>query len=392
MKWEVKKLGEVCKIIKDKPEEFSGKKKYYTTKAINNARDYNPVLVDFKNRPGRANIVSSVNDVGFALMNGTNKVFFIDKEMSEGIFSTGFCILRSKGMVLPKFLYIYISSDNFQKIKDYLAGKGIMGGIKKSDVEQIEILIPPLPIQKQIVAILDKSFEKISKAKDNAEKNLKNAKEIFESYLQNIFETKCEGWEEKKLGEIGITQTGTTPKTSNKENYGNYIPFITPADVDIFGDGVIRYRDEGLSEVGLKNGRKILADSILMVCIGATIGKVGFTEHDVSCNQQINSLTVKKEFYPKFFYYALSTKSFFEQVMKNASQATLPIINKSKWENLNVNFPKSISEQKSIVTKLDSLSAETKKLERIYQQKLNDLEELKKAILQKAFNGELTKD
>jgi type I restriction enzyme S subunit len=67
----------------------------------------------------------------------------------------------------------------------------------------------------------------------------------------------------------------------------------------------------------------------------------------------------------------------------------LPIINKGKWEKLTISYPASEKEQRAIVDKLDALSAETKKLETIYQQKLADLEELKKSVLQKAFNGEL---
>ncbi|MBF0227673.1 MAG: restriction endonuclease subunit S [Desulfobacterales bacterium] len=165
------------------------------------------------------------------------------------------------------------------------------------------------------------------------------------------------GWEVKSLKEIGITQTGTTPKTSEKENYGDFIPFIKPADIDINGNGEIRYDNEGKSEQGLKNGRKMIEGSILMVCIGATIGKVGFADRDVSCNQQINSLTVKKELCPKFFYYALTTENFFKQVINNAAQATLPIINKNKWETLTVSYPKSLPEQHRIVSILDKAFA-----------------------------------
>ena len=261
--------------------------------------------------------------------------------------------------------------------------------LKTSDISLIPIPLPPLPEQQRIVAILDEAFAAIAKAKTNAEQNLKNAKELFESYLQGVFENKGDGWEEKMLKEIGIAQTGTTPKTANKENYGNFIPFIKPADINIKGNGEIRYDNDGLSEQGLRNGRKMFNGSILMVCIGATIGKVGFVDRDVSCNQQINSLTVKKEFSPKFIYYALSTKGFFEQVMLNSAQATLPIINKGKWETLTVSFPNSKIEQEAIVNKFDAIQLETKKLESIYQQKINDLEELKKSVLQMAFSGEL---
>jgi type I restriction enzyme S subunit len=202
---------------------------------------------------------------------------------------------------------------------------------------------------------------------------------------------KGEGWEEKKVNEIGNAQTGTTPKTVEKENYGDFIPFIKPADVDFSGIGDIRYDNEGLSEIGLKKGRKMESGSTLMVCIGATIGKVGFAEQVVSCNQQINSLTVKKEFEPKFIYYAMTSRAFQDKVLLEGkgAQATLPIINKSKWENLTISFPKSKSEQKKYVVKFDALSVESQKLQEIYLKKIADLNELKKSILQKAFNGEL---
>ena len=298
------------------------------------------------------------------------------------------CRIDQIKIFIPFLRYVLTSP----QINDYyksLGRGGLQVNIGKQDILNARIPLPPFTEQKLIVKILDEVFEKISKAKENAEKNLQNARELFEFYLQSVFTDPGKGWKEKKLKEVGETQTGTTPKTSDKENYGNHIPFITPADIDISGDGTIRYRNEGLSERGLKNGRKMKINSILMVCIGASIGKVGFVDRDVSCNQQINSLTMKKGFCPKFFYYALSTKGFFEQVIKNSAQATLPIINKGKWEKLKINYPTSEKEQQIIVGKLDALSTKTKKLEAIYRQKLNDLDELKKSALQKAFAGKL---
>lgn len=128
-----------------------------------------------------------------------------------------------------------------------------------------------------------------------------------------------------------------------------------------------------------------------MVCIGATIGKVGFTEIEVSCNQQINSLTPKEEYESKYIYYAMSSKSFQEKIVAEGkgAQATLPIINKSKWENLSISIHLDKNEQRKYSIALNALSTEAKHLESIYHQKLANLEELKKSILQKAFNGEL---
>jgi len=298
-------------------------------------------------------------------------------------------IIRFKNETLPRWFVNYSLSHEYQNQINKEVGGSTRQRISRANLGQIEIPLPTLTEQKRIVKKLDEVFEKVATAKENAEKNLRNSKELFESYLQSVFANPGKDWEEKKIKEIGITQTGLTPKTAIKKYYGNFVPFITPADIDISGDGSIRYDSKGLSEEGLEVGRKIEKDSVLMVCIGATIGKVGFATQVISCNQQINTLTPSDEYDAKLFYYILSTKSFFNKVIKESSQATLPIINKGKWENLSISFPKSLSEQKAIVKKLDELLGETKKLEKIYTQKLADLEELKKSVLKKAFAGEL---
>jgi len=198
-----------------------------------------------------------------------------------------------------------------------------------------------------------------------------------------------QGWEIRKLKEIGITQTGTTPKTSEKENFGEYIPFIKPADVDFEGNGKLRYDNDGLSEIGLSKSRKIESNSIFMVCIGATIGKVGFSEKDASCNQQINTLTLGKEYCPKFFYYGMTTKEFQDKVLLEGkgAQATLPIINKSKWENLTLPFPNSLPEQQRIVSILDEAFAAIAKAKANAEQNLKNAKELFDSYLQDLFTN-----
>ena len=162
-----------------------------------------------------------------------------------------------------------------------------------------------------------------------------------------------EEWKEKTLGEIGKIQTGSTPKTSEKDNFGRYIPFIKPAD--FLTDGSLDYENQGLSKKGLAKSRLVEKDSVLMVCIG-TIGKVGFTEKDVTTNQQINSLTPFEGYSTKFVYYRMLTAGFQRNVIGNAGQTTLPIINKKKWSNLKLYLP-SLPEQKRIVAILDEAFA-----------------------------------
>ena len=285
--------------------------------------------------------------------------------------------------------YAFKSDEIMKQVMNKSMGATV-GTLTISRAKIIEIPLPPLTQQKQIVAILDKAFAAIDTAKANAEQNQQNAKELFESYLQNVFENKGDNWEEKALGEFGLVQTGTTPKTSQKENYGSFIPFAKPPHFK--KNGQIDTKESYLSEIGMGKSRVFPANSVLMVCIGATIGKTGFSDKAITSNQQINGLTPNDEYYPRFFYYLFISGNVQKQIMSigKGAQATLPIINKTKWSNINLTFPNSIEEQKQIVQKLDLLSLETKKLEAIYTQKIADLEEMKKAILEKAFKGELT--
>lgn len=333
-------------------------------------------------------------DILYTRVGSYGEAAVIESDIEFSIFVSLTLIKPMKRMLDSYFLKYYLNSNEVKSLAKSSINSSGVGNLNVGTVRQFPIPIPPLPEQQRIVSILDEAFEAIDQAKANTEKNLQNARELFQSELNRIFTNKGEGWVEKKLKEIGATQTGTTPKTSEKENYGDYIPFIKPADVDFSGAGDIRFDNDGLSEIGLKRGRLIGKGSILMVCIGATIGKVGYSELDVSCNQQINTLTPDKEFDSKFFYYGLASKNFQDRVLSEGkgAQATLPIINKSKWENLTISFPKSKSEQQRIVSQLDMLLVETKQLEANYQKKLNGLEELKKSILQKAFSGELTRE
>ena len=239
--------------------------------------------------------------------------------------------------------------------------------------------------QKRIVSRLDSAFAHIDALKANAEKQLSDAKALFQKALEKAMEPK-EGWEEKKLKEIGETQTGTTPPKSDMFNYGDYMPFIRPAELDFDGKGGIQYDSEiKLSEKGVKKSRLIKSNSILMCCIGS-VGKMGFSTKDVTCNQQINTITPALGFCSKFIYYAMSNITFFVDVIKEAksAQATLPIISKGKWEKHKLCFP-SLSEQQAIVSRLDSLSEKVKRLQEIQEMTIKECDALKQAMLRQVF-------
>ncbi|MFZ1705330.1 MAG: restriction endonuclease subunit S [Saprospiraceae bacterium] len=392
--WEIKSLGEIADVeygFTDKSTEEGNYRYVRITDIDNNGELISSEKKYLKHSKEAETFLIHDNDILMARTGATFAKVLLYEDLEPSVFASYLIRIKFREKIENKLYWYFSKTKSYWDQANSLASGAAQPHFNGAALKQVIFSYPKsISEQQRIVSILDEAFSAIAKAKANAEQNLRNAKELFESYLQGVFEIKGDGWEEKMLKEIGITQTGTTPKTADKENYGEYIPFIKPADIDIKGNGEIRYDKDGLSEQGLKIGRKMLNGSILMVCIGATIGKVGFVDRDVSCNQQINSLTVKKDFSQKFIYYALSTKGFYDQIMLNSAQATLPIINKGKWETLTVSFPKSKIEQEKIANTFDLLQAETKKLEAIYQQKINDLEELKKSILQKAFSGELS--
>ena len=169
-----------------------------------------------------------------------------------------------------------------------------------------------------------------------------------------------QGWEWVRLVDIGFTQTGTTPPTNHPEYFKGEYPFIKPAS--ILNNGKVNYIGETLTEIGLNNGRVIKPNTVLMVCIGGSIGKVGIIDRVCSFNQQINSVTCYIEEMAKYIFYCLFSPYFYNTVLNIAPQTTLPIISKGKWEQIIIPLP-PLAEQQRIVAKVEELMQIVDKLE-----------------------------
>jgi len=165
-------------------------------------------------------------------------------------------------------------------------------------------------------------------------------------------------WVWCRLGDSGYTQTGSTPPTNNQANYGEFIPFIGPADIS---NQWMKYPKEGLSEAGIAIGRLIPKNSILMVCIGGSIGKCNINEVDVSCNQQINTITPIYNL-SVFIRTICQSRYFQNEIIAKSSGSATPIINKGKWENIIIPLP-PLEEQKAIVEVVNQLFVEVDQLE-----------------------------
>lgn len=250
------------------------------------------------------------------------------------------------------------------------------------------IPLPSLPEQRHIVAILDEAFSTIAEVKANAEQNLKNSKELFDSYLQSVFESKGEGWEEKTLGEVLIkTETTDPTKKPNEEFIYLDVSSVNKETKEIENATVLLGKDAP------SRARKLVrTNDVIFATVRPTHSRVALIteEYDEQvCSTGYFVLRAKEFLSNNLVYYFLLTYSFNNQMEKLQKGASYPAVNDSDVKGIIIPFPKSLKEQQTIVQKLDALSLETKKLEGIYQKKIADLEELKKSVLQKAFAGEL---
>lgn len=390
--WQTKKLGEVCGIVNGSTPLRSNKMFWENGNVpwftIDDIRNQGRIIKSTKQKitekalsktrilPKETVLLCCTASVGeYAI----TKIDLTTNQQFNGF------VVKNKKILNPFFLFYFSSTLKDQLLN--LSGKTTIDFIPISRVKEIEIPLPPLPEQQRIVKILDETFEKIEKAKENAEKNLKNSKELFESYVNNIFVNPGKNWENKKISEVCEVIGGGTPKTGVKKYWDGDLCWVTPKDLGKINNDTIFTTSRKITLEGLKNSSaRLLPVGSVILSSRAPIGYVVINAVEMATNQGCKSFICGQKIYNKFLYYFLTLNT--EYLNSLGSGATFKEVSGGVLRNIEIVFP-SLSEQKSIVAKLDNLSAETKKLEVIYKQKLADLEELKKSILKKAFNGEL---
>jgi type I restriction enzyme S subunit len=381
--WELKSLGDICDISTGKSN---------TEDAIENG-EY--AFFD------RSKIIKKSSkylfDCDAIIVAGEGQTFF--PKFFSGKFDLhqrAYALYNFQESVSVKYAFKYLI--HFHKYFESVAVGATAKSLRLRHFQELPIPLPPLPEQQRIVAILDECFAALEKAKANAQQNLKNAKELFESYLQGVFEKKGEGWEEKKIldlcdGKENIVggPFGSNLKVEHYKSSGVPILRLQNIGKGYFIDKDIKYvskeKAKELEYHSFQSGDLALAK------LGIPIGKTCIIPNDFEFGIVVADVVRirpnnKKVDY-NFLNYFLNTNLSVSQLTGNISGATRPRVNLDDVRNIIVSIP-PLQEQQTIVRQLDSLRAETQKLEAVYQKKLADLEELKKSILQKAFAGELT--
>ena len=295
-----------------------------------------------------------------------------------GAGSTEFHVMRCVSGVDAKFLLYFFKSEYFIRYGvNHFNGTVGQQRVGAQDIKDCLIPVPSVEEQVRIVAKLEEAFAEIDRAEKAYEELQTLAGVLRGQILQEAIQGKLvpqiaeegvveqigaaseevpfeipESWRWVTLASVGKTHTGATPSTSKKEYFGSDIPFVKPGDID---HCLLTYREDGLSTAAYEVARLVPEKSLLMVCIGGSIGKVALCDREVSFNQQINAIVCNEELaLPEYLFVIMRSPYFQDEVWRNATGTATPIINKSRWGKIWIPLP-STKEQVRIVAKVEDL-------------------------------------
>ena len=329
----------------------------------------------------------------------------------------GLAAIRGLENINNKFI-LYLLRNFEEQLRNKATGttfEAITGNV----LRDFEVPLPPLQEQQRIVNKIEELFTNLDKGVESLEEVKYKLKVYRKAILKYAMEGKLtekwreenkdkieslgslinkininselpknlpEIWVEMRVKDIGEVVTGTTPSKSIKEFYGDDYPFFKPKDLN--KGYYVNTSEDGLSHKGIQKSRILPPKSILVTCIGATIGKTGFTRVEGASNQQINAIIPFKSVFPEFIYFYSISSQFQKNIITNSSSTTLPILNKSKFEILSLSLP-PLEEQHKIVERIEQLFSLADYIEETVDAKLEQSKLLRQSILKKAFEGKL---
>tara|TARA_B100000575_G_C23086546_1_gene626218 strand:- start:22 stop:1224 length:1203 start_codon:yes stop_codon:yes gene_type:complete len=396
--WKINNLSEVC----DFQNGFAFKSKTFKDEGVPVLRisniqndsidldklvfidpyDYHEDFSKYEVKTGDLLIAMSGATTGKIGINTTADKFLLNQRVGKFI---------PKRNLNKKFLYYFLSTKVEESLK--MSAGSAQPNLSTQQIKSFQIPIPDLVEQEKLVAKLDQCFESIDKARANVEKNLQNAKDLFQSQLNEIFSHKSEDWQDKAIGKMSETVTkGSSPKWQGISYVDeNGILFITSENV---GQGKLlfqktKYVEKKFNDIEPKS--ILRKGDVLTNIVGASIGRTAVYDIDdiANINQAVCIIRCNEVDLHNYYLMYLLNSPFFKNILHdnevNMARANLSL---TFFRELLIPVP-FYQKQKDIVNLIKSYEKLCVKLLFNYQQELDALDELKKSILQKAFNGEL---
>ena len=387
--WTSKPLGDICNVVgggtpsKRNPAFYEGDIPWAT---VRDMREEVLSRTEFNISPeavksSATNVISSGNVV-IATRVGLGKVCLLSQATAINQDLRG--IIPKSNNLDVRFLFRWL-----QSVSHIIQAEGTgatVKGVKLPFVKSLSMPLPPLPEQKRIVAILDEVFAGIATAVANTEKNLTNARELFESYLHSVFNLGRHDWQKRKLGEVTNVQSGGTPLRSKPEYWNGDIPWYASGELnDLTTSDPARY----ITKAGLENSNaKVFPRGSLLIGMYDTAAlKMAMLNRDAAFNQAIAAASPDESLDLRFVFFAINAaKSSLLLERRGVRQKNLSL---GKIKSIQLPVP-SLKEQRRVADMLLSLVDDIGRLESVGRTKLGALAELKQSLLQKAFSGELT--
>ena len=296
-------------------------------------------------------------------------------------------VLMDFRRVLPHFLYYVFDAGLKPMLFSQKLGN-TMPYIKKGMITDFPVPLPSLEEQQRIVAVLDEAFEGLARARTHAEANLQSARDLFLQELGQIFSSGKRGWKKSTIEELCTIRSGTTVPKS-QENPSGEVPYVKVADMNLIENTEgIQTSSRFLKMADVSDRKIIPAGATIFPKRGGAImtNKKRKVLKDICADLNIMSVIPEADIdedFLHFFFLSLDMREI-------GSGSSIPQINNYDIYPLSLAYPPDLHEQAQVAETLQTLRDQTIHLTESYEIKLQDLDDLRQSLLQKAFAGELT--
>lgn len=300
------------------------------------------------------------------------------------------------GLLTGEFLSYFFNSPEMRQSFGAMRSGSTVPHLTCAAVREILVPLPTIAEQQRIVAILNEAFEGIATAKANAEKNLQNARELYEGQLDSFFSSASARWPERALDQVATIINGFAFKSTDFQTTPGVRSIkITNVGVREFVEDPGNHLPASFAQkhagVAVAGGSIVLALTRTIIAGGLKVAVVPADFHGALLNQRVAAIQPRAtELEAPFLFFHLSTRRVMDYVKSRVNTLMQPNLSIADLRRLPLPMP-PISEQRELVATLTRLDEESLRLESVYLRMLAALDELKKSLLHQAFTGQLGK-